>query len=157
MYRSKSCAGMVQPRCTCTTFLALAQSVGVPAIVRVKESQDTPSTHVSSEVKRPLRPRSPVAPPATAVPCQVIGDEVVVKVPEVGFEASTRGNATKAMLKNAKMQRSTIKTPNEFSARQEISLEKSEAAGACVLFLLSERQFLFAFRFIDEQLLWSGE
>src|SRR5882724_1003785 len=95
---------MVQPRCTCPNFLALAQSVGVPATVSVKESQDIPSTQVSSEVKRPLRPRSPVAPPATAVPCQVIGLEVVVKVPELGFEASTLGNATNAMLNNARTQ-----------------------------------------------------
>src|SRR5207237_9791213 len=80
----------------------------------------------SSEVTKPPT-RSPVAPPATAVPCQVIGAEVVVSVPEVGAEACTPGIATNANPNKARTQRRVIRTPKEFSARQEISLENSQA------------------------------
>jgi len=92
----------------------------------------------------------------------LIGADVVVIVPEVGFEACTLGNATNAMLNRAKTQTRVINTPNEFSARQEISLENSEVAGALLLFLIIvlTRQlawFRFAFGFIGKQLFWSGE
>src|SRR6266849_3825418 len=93
---------------------------------------------MSSELTKPPT-RSPVAPPATAVPCQLIGVEVVVSVPEVGFEAWTLGNATRTTLNNARTQTRVIKTPNELRPRQERSFDNGEAervlvcAGAGIL------------------------
>jgi len=98
---------------------------------------------MSSDVTKPSS-GSPIAPPAVAVPCQLIGAEDKLIDPEFGFAACTVGNAINATPNNARIQTKVINTLSELSARQDMNLEHSD-------------ELQFAVRFIDEQLLWSGE
>src|SRR6266511_4887683 len=109
----------------CTRLLALIPSEGVPPIVNVNESQDVPSMHMSSDVIRPSS-GSPIAPPAVAVPCHVMVDEVVLMVPVAGLDASAVGKVTSAMVKAARTHTSAIRTPKEFSGRDDMIRENRE-------------------------------
>jgi hypothetical protein len=98
---------------------------------------------MSSDVTKPSS-GSPIAPPAVAVPCQLIGAEDKLIDPEFGFEACTVGIAINAPPNNARTQTNVINTPSELSARQDMNWQNSD-------------ELRFAVRFIDGQLLWSGE
>jgi hypothetical protein len=67
-----------------------------------------------------------VAPPAVAVPCQVIGADPSVIVPEFGLAACTVGDVMGAVLTAARMQNNKNRTPSEPAVRVVPILDNHE-------------------------------
>ena len=86
-----------------------------------------PSMHMSSDVTRPSS-GSPMAPPAVAVPCQVIGADPSVIVPEFGLAACTVGDVMGAVLSAARMQNNKNRTASEPAVRVMMILDNDESA-----------------------------
>ena len=69
-----------------------------------------------------------MVPPAVAVPCQVIGAEPSVIVPEFGLEACTVGDVMGAVLTAARIQNNKNKTPSEPAVQVVMILANNEWA-----------------------------